>query len=193
MSYIDFSDKIGTLDDAVSKIKSGDVIWLGSTLSVPGGFLDKLAEKADRLRNVTLIGNMFVRKHEIFTNTKYQDSFMIISINNRPIMPAAMANVHFVYPSGGSVEENICIKFGVNVLAVEVCSPDNDGRCGFGAFGTRITPQVNAYEGIKKRIVIINDSQPEGGKDARDFIDLATCDCIVINHHSLFSNTEGNG
>lgn len=188
MGYIDYNNKIGTLEEAASKIKSGDVVWLGSTMSIPGSFLDKLAERADRLHDVTLIGNMFVKNHEILTNTKYQESFRIISILSGQIMPQTMANVHFVYHSSGSVEDNICRRFGINVLAVEVCPPDSDGRCGFGAFGAGLTSYVNSYSGIKKRIVIINDSQPEGGREDRDFIDLAACDCIVISHHKLFNN-----
>lgn len=191
MSYTDFSSKIGTMDDAASKIESGDVIWIGSALSVPYGFLDKLAERAESLRDVTLVGNMFIRKHEILSNTKYQDSFKIFSIINTQAMPAPMANVHFVYSTSGSVEQNVCKRFGINAMAVEVCPPDNDGTCNLGAFGTYITAFVSRYSEMKKRILVINDSQPEGGKEERNFINLSTGDCIVISHHKLYSSTAG--
>jgi|GEM_PF-5362437 len=190
MSYIDYQKKFVTLTKAAEAVQSGDVIWIGSTLSIPITFLDRLAARADALKNVTLIGSMFVRSHVLFTDLRYQDSFKVISIVGRQMMPKAMANVQFIYNAGGSVIENICMKYGINALAVEVCPTDTNGICGFGAFGTHMTSYVNSYEGINKRIVIINDFQPEGGKDERDFVDLSSCDFIAISHHKLFSTDE---
>lgn len=189
MSYIDYQKKIVSLAKAAEAIESGDVVWIGSTLSIPFSFLDKLAARANELKNVTLVGNMFVRTHDIFTDAKYLDSFKVISLVGKQIMPKSMVNVQFVYTSGGSVVENICKRFCINVLAVEVCPPDTHGECCFGAFGA-MTSYVNTYEGINKRIVIINNTQPDGRKDERDFIDLSSCDRIAISHHKLFSTGE---
>lgn len=186
MSYTDYNRRIVSLSEAAETVASGDVIWIGSTLSVPYAFLDKLACRYKNLKNITLLGNMFLTGHEIFCDTKYSDAFHVISIVGRQIMPKPMNNVRYIYFDGGSSFRQICEDYHINAMAVEVCPPESGDMCNFGAFGANLTGIVNTCAPIDKRIAVINDYQPKGGGKDSDYISLRDCDSICVSNHALF-------
>ena len=53
-----YDEHLTTMDEAAAAVKSGDTIWLGSTLCIPDAFMDKLADRVDELHDVTLLANM---------------------------------------------------------------------------------------------------------------------------------------
>lgn len=186
MSYTDYNRRIVSLSEAAETVLSGDVIWIGSTLSVPYTFLDKLACRYKSLENVVLLGNMFLKGHEIFSDSKYSDSFQVISIVGRQIMPKPMINMKYIFADGSSSLRQICKDYHINTVAVEVCPPESGDICNFGAFGTNHTGIVNACSTIDKRIIVINDFQPKGGSKDSDYINLHDCSSICVSNHALF-------
>jgi len=76
----------------------------------------------------------------------------------------------------------ICKQFGVNTIAVGVCPPDSDGYCNLGKSGAFLTLSFNKYEGIAKRIAIIEEDIPvaAGNKDETE-ISLLQFDYICAD------------
>lgn len=186
MSYTDYNRRIVSLSKAAEAVASGDVIWVGSTLSVPYTFLDKLACRYRGLKDILILGNMFLTDHEIFSDPKYSEAFQVISIIGRQIMPKPMNNVRYIYSDGSSSFRQICKDYHINAMAVEVCPPEPGDRCDFGAFGSNLTGMVNTCASIEKRIVVINDYQPKGGGKDSDYVSLRDCNSICVSNHALF-------
>lgn len=60
-----YEDHLVKSEDAAAKIKSGDTLWVGSTLCIPYDFLDALADRYEELSNVTILSNMFLNPSKI--------------------------------------------------------------------------------------------------------------------------------
>ena len=190
MAYADFNNKIVSLSRAARSVSSGDVIWVGSTLSISYAFLDQLAQRYEELQNVTLIGNMFLKTHEIFTDEKYSKAFRVVFITGKQVGQKPMTNVTYAFSDGSASFRAIADKYKINTLAVEVCPPENRDECNLGAFASSLTGIVNGLEDIKNRIVIINNSQSKsGGTEKKDFIRLCECDSVCMHTHALFPAT----
>ena len=86
-----------TMPEAAAKICSGDTIWMGSTLCIPYGFMDALADRSEELNNVTLLGNLYLAPTKIMMDPSYKKSFHTISYFGNVLerMASSMGTVDF--------------------------------------------------------------------------------------------------
>lgn len=155
---------IVTVKAAAKEICSGDTVWVGSADSISQEFLNTLAERQSELENVTILAEKGSCSCKILDELKYKSSFHVISFFTEALVQT--------YQSGNKVEffkftapktiEAVCRQFDVNAIAVAVCPPGENGNCNVGKSGNFLTPIINSYPGIKKRIAIIDKNLPVG-------------------------------
>ena len=68
-----------SMEEAVSKINSGDNIWLGQTTGVPYAFLDKLFQRKDELEDVGVFYNFSTGMYDMLFDPESKGHFRIIS------------------------------------------------------------------------------------------------------------------
>lgn len=191
MTNKEYEYSLTTIEEAVSKIESGDTVWLGSMLSISSPFLDKLADRYEELENVTLIGNTFINPSKLLLEPKYKQSFHVVSFCRKALPKGTIKcseNIDFVIKPEGAYIKTICEDFKINTIAIEMCPPDSRGRCNLGSCGTSITPIVLRYPDIKKRIGIINKMQPNAyGSYEETTIPISYFDYVCESTHSILS------
>lgn len=154
------SKSINSVRNAAAAIKSGDVIWVGSMREISNEFLDALAQRADELRNVTIVGYDFIANHDIFTDSKLGESFKVINYSDMPCKTAdiVMANAERRELPEGSACREIAKALGVNVIAVKTCPADAKGKMSLSVYGKYATGDMLFYDGIEKTIAIVDDT-----------------------------------
>lgn len=70
-----YATKVITVEEALSKIKSGDEIISALGAAEPRGFMERLHEVHQQVRDVTVVTCLPMGKYEYFTNPKYKESF----------------------------------------------------------------------------------------------------------------------
>ncbi len=92
-----YAEHFVTVEEAAAKVKSGDTIWMGSTLCVPDAFMDKLGDRVDEVENVTLLANMFLNPNKMLMDPSYKKSFHIVTFfaNVLERMSAQMGIIDF--------------------------------------------------------------------------------------------------
>ena len=138
-----YSERLTSVEEAAKCINSGDTIYFGSTLCVPGSFMDALADRHEELSDVTLIANMYLTPAKILMDTMYKKSFHTITMfaNMLERMAAKQNNIDFNPTAYGDLPAAITDVYKANVVCVEVCPADEDGNFNTGVLGTNFTPQ----------------------------------------------------
>ena len=166
---------------AAAQIKSGDTIWVGNTTSISKEFLDALTDRQNELKNVTILANKGNESCKVLDELKYRSSFKVMSFFKDGLVET--------YKNGNKVEllrstadetvDAVCRQFGVNTIAVAVCPPDSNGNCNVGQSGNFLTPAINTFGGVTKRIAIIDGSLPAiNDNSSKSTIKLSAFDCI---------------
>ena len=83
---VDYKSKVITVEEALAKIKSNDVIVTGSTAAEPKMFLENLHTIADRVENVTITNCLPMAQCEYFTNPEYLKSFKVTGWFYTPVL-----------------------------------------------------------------------------------------------------------
>lgn len=183
-----YSDNLVSLAEGASKIKSGDTLWLGSTLCIPYAFMDALADRHEELSDVTLLGNMYLAPNKILMDPMYKKSFHAITMfaNVLERMAAKMNNIDFHSAPYGFLVDAVTNVYKANVLCVEVCPPDEDGFCNVGLLGTNFTPNIFRNDCVKTRIAVINKCQPRAhGSDEVTRLPVEGFDYFIECPHDI--------
>lgn len=154
--------------DAASKIKSGDVIWVGYAKEISDEFLEALADRHDELHNVTIVGYNFLNLHEFFGNPAYSDSFKVVNFTELPrrVQDRALCNVDNRYPPQGSICGEIAKELKVNVLAVKTCPANEKGQMILSGFAKYATCDMLNYSELETTIGIVDPEM----KPAKRFV-----------------------
>ncbi len=183
-----YEEHLATVEDATKRICSGDRIWMGSTLCVPDAFMDKLGDRVDELQDVTLLANMYLSPNRLLLDPSFKKTFHVVSFfpNVLERMSAQMNIIDFHSAPYGELVTAVTKVYKANVVAIEVCPPDEDGNCNVGLLGTNFTPSIIRDDCVKTRIAVINKYQPNAhGSDSVTKLPLSMFDCIVENHHDI--------
>jgi len=183
-----YDEHLISMEDAAGKIKSGDTIYLGSTLCIPYAFMDALADRHEELSNVTLMGNMYLAPNKIMMDPMYKKSFHTITMfaNVLERMAAQANNIDFDSVPYGYLVDAVTKAYKANVLCFEVCPPDEDGMCNVGVLGTNFTPNIFRNDSIKLRIGVINKCQPRAnGSDSVTKLPVEDFDFFVECAHDI--------
>ena len=183
-----YDEHLVTVEQAAAAVKSGDTIWMGSTLCVPDAFMDKLADRADELRKVTLLANMYLNPNRLLMDPEYKKSFHIVSFfaNVLERMSAQVGVIDFHSAPYGELETAVTKVYKANIVAIEICPPDEDGNCNVGLLGTNFTPEIIRNDCVKTRIAVVNKFQPVAhGTDEVTKLPLSMFDYIVEDDHDI--------
>lgn len=183
-----YDEHLISMEDAAKAIKSGDTIYLGSTLCVPGAFMDCLADRHEELENVTLMANMYLTPTKIMMDPMYKKSFHTITMfaNVLERMAAKQNNIDFHAAPYGDLIKSVTEVYKANVVCVEVCPSDEDGNFNTGILGTNFTPDIMRHDCVKTRIAVVNKYQPVAhGTDEITKYPVSMFDYIVECHHDI--------
>ena len=151
-----YEEHLVTMAEAAGKIKSGDTIWMGSSLCIPYDFMELLADRYEELSNVTLLGNMYLSPVKVLFDPTYKKAFHTISFfpNVFERMSADMGIVDLHSAPYGSLFETVTRVYKANVVAVEVCPSDEEGYFNVGLLGTNFTPNIMHNGGLSTKIAV---------------------------------------
>ncbi|NLV86187.1 MAG: hypothetical protein GX025_03070 [Clostridiales bacterium] len=183
-----YNDHLVTMEQAAKAINTGDTIWMGSTLCVPDAFMDKLGDRVDEIKDITLMANMYLNPNKVLMDPSYKKSFHVISMfaNVLERMADQGKSIDFHSAPYGDMVAAVTDVYKANVVAVEVCPPDEDGNFNCGILGTNFTPNILRSGGIEKKIAVVNKHQPKAhGSDSVTKYPVTMFDYIVEDHHDI--------
>ena len=184
-----YKEHLVSMKEAAQSIKSGETIWFGSTLCVPYAFLEELADRYDELTDMTLMANMYLVPTRVMTDAKYKDHFHVISMFGNVMERTAQAkggNIDFWPVAYGKMVQAVTEIYKANVVCVEVCPMDENGKFNTGVLGTNFTPNIMRHPGITKRIAVVNKYQPIAtGAESVTQYNVEDFDYIVENDHDI--------
>jgi acyl-CoA hydrolase len=179
-------DRMITVEQAAATVESGDRIWLGSTLCVPYGVLDALAERYEDLRDVLLIASMYLAPFKILNDPKYKKTFHTMTLFPNALERAAAKigaidfhSVPYTYWERAAQEV-----YKVNSVITEVCEPDEDGYVNLGALGVGWTS--NIVRNAPKLIAVINKyNKPVRGDAVKVKVPISRFQHFIRHDHPL--------
>lgn len=133
-----YKNKLVSAREAVSKIKSGDRIWLAPSVATPVQLIEALAERKDELEHVLVISSIALSPYKILQSPEYKGKIDYQTVFMGGYELAAWRkNISGVTSVHLSCMGD-CLRdvFNVNVLMSECSPPDEDGYLYYGIGGT---------------------------------------------------------
>jgi 4-hydroxybutyrate CoA-transferase len=128
-----YKDRLLTAEDAVSKIKSDDMVVYGHAFSQPKTLMDALLRRKDELRNVRIAYGFTVNEAP-FCDPVYEGSFRVHSLfnsfANRQAQWEGRADLTQVNMS--EVDKLFGAKFPIDAVFVQCTPPDSHGNVSLG-------------------------------------------------------------
>lgn len=168
--------------EAVKVIKSGDQIFVHGGAATPHLLLEKMVERANELKDVTLI-SISSQGAALFADVKYKDSFFInslfVSANVRKAVNEGRGDYIPVFLSEiPNLFRRKIIE--LDVALVHVSLPDKHGYC---SLGTSVDVAATAVKMAKYVIAQVNENMPRTFGDGMVHID--DFDAVVHADHLL--------
>jgi acetyl-CoA hydrolase len=183
-----FRHKIGSADEAVACIESGNRIYLGGGAGVPKVLIEALTARATSLRDVE-ITHILTFADAPYTAPEYADSFRVnalfIGHNVREAVHASRADFTPVFLS----EIPDLFRNGylpLDVALISVSPPDEHGFC---SFGVEVGTTKPAAESARIIVAEINRQMPRCLGDS--FIHVSRLDHIVEVDYPLPEAPQG--
>jgi acyl-CoA hydrolase len=163
-----YESKLVSVEEAASKIESGDKAWFGCCSAAPIQLLEAISDRVGELENVDLMSALvlypfkFLKSPEYIGRINYHTTFY--GGYARAFYKVGNVNINSVHLSR---LDKAIINFQPNVLLADVSMPDEEGYMYYGPMGVsanglvadladKIIVQVNKYQpkvkGIKHRI-----------------------------------------
>lgn len=150
---------------------------MGSALSLSNPLIEALYKRSAALRGLTIVGSADDKNDAIFS-PKYSDCFKIVSVNTLHTVTPSKAGGH-PSPTGAQYYDIICQVFELNTIALRLSPPDADGYCRVDEQASELTKAVVGFDGITKRIAMLDLSLPiAGAEDTRSKVRLADFDLV---------------
>lgn len=157
----DYKNKLVSIEEAASKIVSGDKAWFGPCSAAPIQLLEAIGDRVDELENVDLMSGMILYPFKFIKSPKY-----IGRINYHTIFYGAYArafakvgNVNVNSVNFSDLGKVMREDFKPNVLLADVSLPDEEGYMYYGPMG--VSTNGIAAETADKIIVQVNKHQPK--------------------------------
>lgn len=178
----DYSEKLISMADAASKIKSGNKIWAGGYLSVPVLFLQELEKTALSLQGTELYSGLLTYPYA-FLQPEYRGHLTYRSFFMGPLEKKFQHNgnveiIAYHLSNTGKILDQV----GCNVMVIEVTPPNKEGFVSMGACGgvgnKHLLPNVDLVIGV------VNKEQPFIG-NADNLIHIDDLSFITEGHHCI--------
>lgn len=168
--------------EAVSKIKSGQHIYIHTAAAAPKPLIEALVQRANELSDITIY-QMHTEGPAPYTNEEYQDTFttnaLFIGANCRKAVNEGLVNFIPCFLS----EVPIMFRSGIiplDVALIQVSPPDSKGFC---SLGVSVDATRAAVEKSELVIAQVNPKMPRTHGDS--FIHLSDIDDYVVIEHEL--------
>lgn len=173
-----YSQKLVTVEEAASKIESGNKCWFGPCSSSPIALIEAICDRVNELENVDLVSGMSLYPYKMF-----QSADFIGRINFHTIFYGAyergfykVGNININAVGLSDVAAALKSSYKIDTLLADVSSPDEDGYMYYGPMGVAANGEVAEY--AKKIIVQVNKYQPKvSGVKHRIHVSDVTCLC----------------
>lgn len=169
--------KCNTALEAVSKIKSGQHIFIHTAAAAPQPLVEALVQRADELSNITVY-QMHTEGPAPYTNEEYQDTFttnaLFIGANCRKAVNEGRVNFIPCFLS----EVPIMFRSGIiplDVALIQVSPPDSKGFC---SLGVSVDASRAAIEKSELVIAQVNPKMPRTHGDS--FIHISDIDDYAL-------------
>lgn len=174
-----FQEKSITADEAVSKIKSGDRVFLSGNVSTPNTLVQALAKRSASLENVelnhllTFGDDPFIDKPQIFNNAWFLGPSIRKAVNSgkSQYIPIFLREIATLVRSGN---------WPINVALINVSPPDEFGYMSYGVEVSVTKPCTEAAEIV---IAQVNSKMPRTLGDS--FIHTDDVDYFVLQDEPI--------
>jgi acyl-CoA hydrolase len=169
-------------EEAVSKIKSGNRVYVHGGAATPHFMLKKLAERSDELYNVEIV-SISMQGDSVIAAEKYRNNFRInslfVSENVREAVNAGRGDYVPIFLSEIPIlfKRNI---LPINVAIVQVSPPDKHGYC---SLGVSVDIAATAVKAAKHVIAQVNSRMPRTLGDG--IIHISEFDSVVLAEQEL--------
>ncbi|MGI5985877.1 MAG: 4-hydroxybutyrate CoA-transferase [Clostridiales bacterium] len=156
-----YRKKLVSIEEAASKIESGDKCWLGPCSAAPIQLMEAICDRANELKNVDIITGMALYPFKFFQSPDYIGKINFHTIFYGPVernfYKVGNVNINSVHLSefSGSMQPI----YGVNTMLADVSVPDEEGYMYYGPMGVAANGEVAGF--AKKIIVQVNKFQPK--------------------------------
>jgi acyl-CoA hydrolase len=160
MTWLDeYKSKLGSADEAVKLVKSGDNIYYGGNAASPRGLIDALARRASELENVRLAHVLLLGEDPLSApgmEKHFRHHSMFVGPADRAAVNEGRADYVpvFLHQIPRLFEDNV---FPIDVTMVMVSPPDPHG---FMSLGVEVLASKAATRLAKKVIVQVNEKMP---------------------------------
>lgn len=178
-----YENKLISLKDVASKIKSDDKIWAGGFLSVPVLALQELDKVALELDGAELYAGLLTYPYE-FLKPEYLGRLTYRSFFMGPLEKKFQngGNAEIITYHLSNVKE-VLDKIDFNVMVVEMTPPNDEGYMSMGACGGVGNAAVMGRN-IDTVIAVINKHQPFIG-NPENLVHIDAVDFIAEGHHPI--------
>lgn len=156
---MNYENKIITVEQALSMVKSGMKIALGDATVEPQAFLEKIHTIADRVKDVELTNCLGLRSYPFMEDSKYHDSFIIRSLFLSKPTREAEKHLRVSYaPCHLRHTARTVLATGKPDIFITTCTPpDEEGNMSIGLSNIYSSEVV---KNAKTVIVETNDRMP---------------------------------
>lgn len=185
-----YESRIVTAEQAVTKIKNGDRLFLTGNVSVPSTLLAALVDHAPNLENVELVQALTVAPADYVAPAMeghLRVNTIFISQNTRKAVQSGLADFTPVLLS----EFPFLFRRGIlplDVAMVHLSPPDEHGFC---SYGVEVGLTKSAAESTKTIIAEVNEQMPRALGDS--FIHVSKIDYMVPVDYTLPELPMGEG
>ena len=155
-----YNSKLVSVEEAASKIGSGDRIWMSPCSGAPIQIAEALADRVSELKDVHIVTGLALHPFKILKSPEYigRINFHTIFMGpyERAFFKVGNVNVNSVNFSKTYIAMRDYYK--INVLLADVSPPDDEGYLYYGAMG--VGWNGTAEDLAEKIIVQVNKHQP---------------------------------
>ena len=128
-----YKERLVTAEEAVSKVKSGDMLIYGHACSQPKVLMDALLKRKDELQDVRIAYGFSVNEAP-FCDPMYEGSFRVHSLFNSYANRRAQweGRADLTQVNLSEVDKFFGTKFPINVLFIQCTPPDSHGNVSLG-------------------------------------------------------------
>ncbi len=178
----DYQAKLMSAEVAVSKIKSGDSVYVHSNAAAPQLLIDAMVKRAGELRSVK-IQHLLTMGSADYAKPEYADSFKVhalfigsnvreaVNSGRAAYMPIFLSEIPGLFESG---------EVPIDVCLVQVSPPDAHGFCSYG-----VSVDCTLAARKRARLVIAEVNQRMPRTLGRSLVHISRLDCIVETDHPI--------
>lgn len=179
-----YNNKLVSVEEASSKVESGDRIWIGAYAGIPIQLVEALADRVNELENVELVSALICHPFKCIQSKEYIGKINFNSIFFGPYERKffKVGNVHINSVNFANTYYALKEVYKVNTLFSEVSVPDEEGYMYYGPIGVSWNGPIAEY--AKKKIVQVNKFQPKV-RGTMNRIHVSEVDWICEHDHPL--------